>query len=202
MRFWQRPVFHHKPRRKYTGIDIAPNLIRAARQYNQNQNSEFITADVTKPLSLTKKDFDYCSLILALQNIEDPLAVFKNAAKHLSIKAKFIIVINHPCFRIPRQSSWGKDDPNKIQYRRVDKYMSSMKIPIKTNPGQGKQSEESWSFHHPLSSYSRWLQESGFTINLIEEWCSPKVSVGKFAKMENRSREEFPLFMTILASKT
>ena len=189
------------PEIPYTGVDIAPELIRAARQYNKSKTCEFIIADVTKNISLTKKDFTHSSIILALQNIESPLLALKNASKHLSTGAKLIIVINHPCFRIPRQSSWKVDESTKTQYRRIDRYMSAMKIPIQTNPGQGKGSEESWSFHHPLSSYCRWLNESGFSIQLIEEWCSPKVSDGKAAKMENRSREEIPLFMAIVATK-
>lgn len=186
----------------YTGVDIAPNLIRAARQYNKNVKCEFMTGDVTKNIPITKKDFSCASIILAIQNIESPLSVFKNIHKHLAPQGKLIVVLNHPCFRIPRQSSWKTDPENKTQFRRIDRYMSPMKIPIQTNPGQGKKSEESWSFHHPLSSYCNWLNDSGFSIHLIEEWCSDKVSEGKAAKMENRSREEIPLFMAIVATKT
>lgn len=192
---------HLPEQTNYVGIDIAPNLIRSARQYEKRLRTEFIVSDVTKPLPISKKDFNCASIILALQNIEDPLAVFKNVHKHLEPGSKFIIVLNHPCFRIPRQSSWKVDTDNKIQYRRIDRYMSSMKIPIQTHPGQGKDSSQTWSFHHPLSSYSQWLQESGFVIGVIEEWCSNKVSEGKAAKMENRSREEIPLFMAIVAIK-
>ena len=192
---------HLPPHVKYMGVDIASDLIQAARRYNKNPNCEFMIGDVTKHIPLTKKDFTHGSIILALQNIEDPLAVLKNASKHLVSGARLVIVLNHPCFRIHRQSSWKIDESNKTQYRRIDRYMSSMKIPIQTHPGQGKQSPNSWTFHLPLSSYCRLLKESGFTIQVIDEWCSPKTSDGKAAKMENRSREEFPLFMTIVAVK-
>ncbi|MBA3721154.1 MAG: class I SAM-dependent methyltransferase [Parachlamydiaceae bacterium] len=185
----------------YTGLDLATSLIRAARQYDKNTKHEFIVADATKGLPITKKDFTHAAIILALQNIQDPFAVFKNASKHLIPGAKFVIVLNHPCFRIPRQSSWKVDLDNKIQYRRIDRYMSDMKIPIQTHPGKGQESPQSWTFHHPLSSYCYWLKEAGFSINLIDEWCSNKVSEGKAAKMENRSREEIPLFMAIVATK-
>jgi hypothetical protein len=33
----------------------------------------------------------------------------------------------------------------------------------------------------------------------MEEWISDKQSSGKFAKMENRSREEIPLFLLLQA---
>jgi hypothetical protein len=35
----------------------------------------------------------------------------------------------------------------------------------------------------------------------MEEWCSDKKSEGAAARMEDRARKEFPLFLTILASK-
>jgi ubiquinone/menaquinone biosynthesis C-methylase UbiE len=186
----------------YVGVDAAAQLISAAKHYqqqNKKSSHQFIQADVTQTLPFQQVTFSHASLILALQNIEHPQAVFKNASLHLQSGAPFVIVINHPCFRIPRQSSWKVDEENKVQYRRIDRYMSSMKIPIQTHPGKGKESPQTWSFHHPLSDYSRWLKETGFTIELIEEWCSNKVSEGRAAKMENRSRQEIPLFMAILA---
>ncbi len=192
---------HIPPSVNYVGVDAAAQLIAAAKQYHKQPSHRFIHADVTQKLSLSQAPFSHATLILALQNIEHPLSVFKNASQYLQPGAPFIIVINHPCFRIPRQSSWKVDEDNKIQYRRIDRYMSPMKIPIQTHPGKGKESSQTWSFHHPLSDYSRWLKEAGFAIELIEEWCSDKVSEGRAAKMENRSRQEIPLFMTIVAKK-
>lgn len=192
---------HIPEKMKYVGIDIAPHLIQAARQYNKNPDCTYLVADVTQKLPTHQADFTHAAIVLAIQNIEHPLRVFQNAYQHLQPGGQLAIVLNHPCFRIPRQSSWKVDLDHKIQYRRIDRYMSEMKIPIQTHPGQGKHSSQTWSFHHPLSTYSRWLQEAGFSIHLIEEWCSNKVSEGKMAKMENRSREEIPLFMAIFATK-
>jgi ubiquinone/menaquinone biosynthesis C-methylase UbiE len=183
------------------GFDIAPSLIKAASQYDRSRRHHYAVADVTKALPLEKKDFSHAAIILALQNIEHPQAALSNASKHLKPGGKLFLVLNHPHFRIPRQSSWKVDEGNKVQYRRVDRYMSPMKIPIQTHPGKQEQSTTTFSFHHPLASYSLWLKEAGFTMELIEEWCSDKVSTGKQAKMENRSREEIPLFMAIVARK-
>ena len=185
----------------YVGIDAAASLIKAAKEYVPLPTHQFIQGDVTQNLSFQHPSFSHGTLILALQNIEHPLFVFKNASRYLQAGAPFVIVINHPCFRIPRQSSWKIDADQKIQYRRIDRYMSPMKIPIHTHPGKGKDSPQTLSFHHPLSDYSRWLKEAGFVIELIDEWCSTKVSTGSAAKMENRSREEIPLFMAIKAKK-
>ncbi len=156
--------------------------------------------DVTKPLPTTDK-FSHATIILALQNIEQPDLVIRNAAAHLVPNGKLVIVLNHPAFRIPRQSSWGIDEQNKLQYRRENMYMSPLKIPIDMNPGlpRGGVSHFTWSFHEPMSAYTKMLADNGFVIDSLEEWTSDKESVGKAAKMENRSRKEFPLFLAILA---
>ena len=75
-----------------------------------------------------------------------------------------------------------------------------MEIPINMTPGQ-KQIKQTWSFHHPLSTYFQWLKESGFVVSDCQEWSSDKESEGKAARMENRARSDFPLFMCIVAKK-
>ena len=153
------------------------------------------------PASVSKKNFHFCTIILALQNLQHPLDAMKNAFKHLAPEGKLLIVMNHPCFRIPRQSSWGVDLKTTTQYRRIDRYYSCLKIPIQSHPSQGDLSTETLSFHHPLSQWSLWLKEAGFVIELIEEWCSDKKSTGKYAKMEDISRNEIPLFLSFIAKK-
>lgn len=185
----------------YQGLDISPSLIKYAGNHRLPDNHFFKVADLNKSLPIPKTDFTHAVIILALQNIENPLLTLKNIGNHLTSKGKLIVVLNHPCFRIPRQSSWEIDPVNKIQYRRINRYLTSLKIPIQANPGAGQRSSFTWSFHHSLSDFSRFLSEAGFIITLLEEWGSDKVSVGKAAKMENLSRSEFPLFLTIVAEK-
>jgi ubiquinone/menaquinone biosynthesis C-methylase UbiE len=189
---------------EYTGIDIAPSLIKEAQRTDQNPNHKYLIADITKPLipleakgSLTGT---HATIVLALQNIQNPEKALKNASDHLLPGSNLVIVLNHPAFRIPRQSSWGIDESRKIQYRRVDKYMSPMDIPINMNPSD-RNSPITMSYHHPLSDYSKMLKDAGFVIDLIEEWTSDKESEGQAARMENRSRSEIPLFLAISAVK-
>ena len=183
----------------YLGVDASSSLIKKAREYNRIKEHNFLSSDLTLPLKL-KETFTHSTVLMAIQNIEKPLEVLKNAYQGLDPKGKLLLVLNHPCFRIPRQSSWQIDEPKKLQYRRVDRYMTPMTIPILTHPGQ-QDSPKTLSFHYPLSSYTKFIKEAGFSIDVMEEWCSTKRSVGKAAAMENRSREEFPLFLAILARK-
>ena len=185
---------------EYSGIDLAPELIRLAMDHNRNPRFQFQTGDIAKPLKLDKKrEFTHAAIILALQNVEDYQTVFANAAKFLKSGSKFLIVINHPAFRIPRQTSWGIDEKSKLQYRRVNIYMSPLKVPVDMGPGSDH--KLTWSFHNPLSAYVAGLAKSGFVVSNIEEWVSDKESEGRSAKMENRSRAEIPVFMAILCQK-
>jgi ubiquinone/menaquinone biosynthesis C-methylase UbiE len=165
------------------------------------KHAEFVVGDATQEIPVEKRDFDRACFILSLQNMENGAGAIQTAARHLKKNGKLLIVLNHPCFRIPRQSAWGIDEQMKLQYRRVNSYMSPQKIPIQTNPGKGETSESKVSYHHPLSDYAMWLQKEKFAIAKLEEWCSDKKSEGAKARMEDRARKEIPLFLAILAIK-
>lgn len=183
----------------YVGIDAARSLVEIAKKHDRSKQHRFLVADATKPFPISEK-FTHAACILALQNIEHPQKLFQHTAAALEEKGVFVFVINHPAFRIPRQSSWGTDETNKLQYRRINRYLSTLKVPIVANPG-AKRSEVTWSFHWPLQDLFSWLHNSGFVVEQLEEWVSDKSSEGKAAKMENRSRKEFPLFLAIRARK-
>ncbi|HET7099378.1 MAG TPA: class I SAM-dependent methyltransferase [Patescibacteria group bacterium] len=194
----------------YLGIDIAPSLISEAKRNDRNFSHKYIVGDVTEPISVSS-DFTHAAIILALQNIKNPESALQNVSKSLVSGGKFVIVLNHPAFRIPRQSSWGIDETKKTQYRRIDRYMSPLEIPIHIHPHtknfsvrvypSDRTSQVAMSYHFPISDYSKMLKDVGFVIEAIEEWTSDKESVGRAGKMENRARNEIPLFMTIVAKK-
>jgi ubiquinone/menaquinone biosynthesis C-methylase UbiE len=183
----------------YTGVDLAHGLIAEAKRMDKNGKHKYIVADVTKSIPVTEK-YNKAAIILALQNIKEPDKTMNLVAEKLDKGAKLLIVLNHPCFRIPRQSSWETDAKNKLQYRRINRYMSPLEIPINMHPSD-RNSAVTWSFHLPIEEYSKMLAENGFLIEKIEEWTADKESVGKMAKAENRARDEFPMFMAILAVK-
>lgn len=184
---------------KYTGVDISEELIRVAKKEDKNTSHKYLNLDVTS-LQTFYEAFSHVSMILSFQNMRSPQGAIKNAYKHLEENGILLLVLNHPMFRIPRQSSWEIDPRKKTQYRRIDKYLSKMEIPINTNPSD-RNSPITLSFHYPLWLISKMLKVDGFVIELIEEWSSDKESIGRAAKMENRARDEFPLFMAIKARK-
>ncbi len=186
---------------EYYGLDLSPSLIKFAKDNDRNSKHHYAVANVEKLLPLNKGDFTHAAIILALQNIENPDLAIKNISKHLVEDGRLLLVLNHPMFRIPRQSNWEIDPGNKLQYRRVNRYFSPLKIPINAKPSRGQTGPITWTFHHPLQDYVKYLKEAGLVISDLEEWVSDKESEGNAAKMENRGRAEFPLFMAILAQK-
>ncbi len=147
------------------------------------------------------KIFDGAAMVLALQNMSDMNGVLANVSKVLKRNAPLVIVLNHPAFRIPRQSSWGFEEERKIMYRRVDSYLTENAIPMLMHPGDAPDVKTT-SFHRPLSSYITSLAANGFVVDAMEEWISHKESTsGPRAKSENRIRKEVPMFLAIRARK-
>lgn len=185
------------PRRRYTGIDASPSLIRAA-QNKHLPKSEFLVDDAQQLKRLpSEARFGSASCILAIQNIEQPDRVFRAVARRLAPRGSFVLVLNHPCFRQPRQSGWGWDEERKIQYRRVDRYLGSYDMPIIAHPGK-QPDVTTTSFHRPVRDYLRAAIDAGFMIDGYDEWTSPaKSNSGPRAKAENIARVEIPLFLAI-----
>ncbi len=190
---------------EYTGIDLSSSLIKSAKTLSKKkkQKQEFLVGDITQKLPVKKNDFDTAVLLLSLQNIEDGEIAIKNASAHLKNQGHLIIVLNHPSFRIPKQSSWHFEDKNHktTMSRLIQGYLSPLKIPIQTAPSQGQKSALTYSYHHPLSTYSVWLKKHHFYIEEMQELISDKTSTGGRAKAENKGRKEIPLFLVISAIK-
>lgn len=185
----------------YQGIDLSKSLIAEAKKLATGSEPKFLHHDATKPYPFPEGSFTHAASILAFQNMENQDAVIKNVKEALMKGGLFLLVMNHPCFRIPRKSSWGFDEKAKIQYRRIDAYMGHLKIPVETHPSKKDKSPVTYTFHHPLSYTTALLFKNGFVIEKMEEWCSDKKSEGGRAKIEDKARDEIPLFLALLAKK-
>jgi SAM-dependent methyltransferase len=184
----------------YTGVDVSKELILEAKKLTKNAKQVYFVADATKGIPVPADSYDHAVCILAIQNMKDSASAIQNVGQSLKEKRDFVIVMNHPSFRIPRQSSWGKDETQKLEYRRVNRYLSPLEIPINAHPGLSD-SPLTWTYHEPLQYYVKALKGAGMVVTDIEEWTSDKVSLGKAAKSENRARAEFPMFLCIRAVK-
>jgi len=181
-----------------TGIDASPSLVEKARSYAGPARANYLCASAEQMIGIKDHEYDIVSAILCVQNMRDLPGVAIECARVIAPGGRMLWVVNHPCFRIPRQSSWGWDESKKMQYRRIDHYKSQIEIPIQMHPGKNK-SETTTSFHRPIEELIGIPCRAGFVLSGIEEWCSTKNSEpGPSARSENRARREFPLFMALL----
>ena len=190
----------YKKTKHIIGVDASRSLIDIARK-SSSGGLEFHAAQADKLAFIKDKALDKVAIVLALQNIEDIQAVVKECARVMKVGGRLYIVLNHPAFRIPKESSWGWDEKEKAQYRRVDRYLSELKVPIAMHPGKASTTYTT-SFHRPLQSYFKMLGKAGFGVVGMEEWNSHKKSEpGPRAVAEDIARKEIPLFLCLTAVK-
>jgi len=184
---------------KVEGIDVAEELIAIAKT-----QSPLIPFHVGSAKTLTMfkdKTFNKALISLSIQNIEHVENVIAEAARVLKHGGALHIVMNHPAFRIPKQSSWDYDDKAHLQYRRVDQYLSNSNTAIDMHPGFSD-SPQTISYHRPLQFYFKAFTKAGFVVARLEEWASHKGSdSGPRANAENNARKEIPLFLYLQAEK-
>lgn len=183
---------------KIIGVDIASELINIAKQ---DKTVEYHVSPAHRLDFLQNESIDKVLITLSLQNIENANEVIGEVSRVLKPKGKLFVVLNHPAFRVPKASSWGWDDRLKIQYRRMDRYLSESKESIQMHPGDNPK-EKTLSFHRPLQFYFKALNKNRLFVSRMEEWSSHKVSEpGPKKEAEDTARREFPLFLFLEATK-
>lgn len=182
----------------FHGVDISGELLQIAEK-DMGGEATFTKADAAKLTYIEDHSIDVMYSVLALQNMSDLSAIIGEIKRVLKKGGKFVAVINHPAFRIPKQSDWYFDRDRNAQGRVVYAYMSDKKFAIDMHPGKtavGEKKEETFSFHHPLQYYTKIFAKHNFAITKLEEWISHKKSeAGPKKPIEDDARKEIPLFM-------
>ncbi|MFM7182001.1 MAG: class I SAM-dependent methyltransferase [Verrucomicrobiales bacterium] len=183
---------------RITGVDASPKLIAAARKrYALDGGAEFLVADATRPGPWTNGTFDAAVCVLAVHDVADMEALFRQLGAALKPGGRAVLVVMHPCFRIPRQSHWGWDEERKIQFRRLDCYQSPIAIPITTHPGRGG-AEQTLFHHRSLEAYLNALGQAGLGVTGASELATHRRSQpGPRSRGEHRAAREFPVFLAL-----
>ncbi len=184
------------------GVDASGKLIAAARhRYDRERNAEFLRADACAEGTWADGSHDAAACVMAVHDVPDASGLMSNIARSLKPGGRVVIVMMHPCFRIPQQSHWGWDGDQKVQFRRLDKYGKALEIGIQTRPGLGTD-EGTVFYHRPLADLISAMGKAGLGITGCEELFSHRRSqVGPFSKAEHRAAEEFPLFLGLVARR-
>ncbi len=183
-----------------TGIDASPSLIEAATKRASNKE-RYQVGDARRLGVLFKgHEFDHAAIVLALQDIDHIDSVFGGLFRVLRPGGRVVIVLTHPCFRIPKRTMWGFDENMGVQYRRIEGYMTPLSLPIRTHPGQENDTSSTTSFHRPLNAYLNIMGKSGFGVIGCAELCSHRRgSRGPKFGAEDRAAKEFPVFLVLTA---
>jgi ubiquinone/menaquinone biosynthesis C-methylase UbiE len=183
-----------------TGVDAARELIAAAKK-RSDPAIHYHIADARELDFLRAEEFDAAACILAIQNIHPIAGVFESVARALKPGGRFVLAMTHPAFRGSKETSWGWDQAQMVQFRRVDRYLIPRKSPIVAHPGKSP-GVYTWTFHKPIESYVKAARGAGLLIDALEEWPSHKTSTsGPRAPAENQARKEIPMFLALRAVK-
>lgn len=182
------------------GVDASGKLIGAARQrYGGEKKAAFLRADACAPGDWADGSFAAAACVMAVHDVPDAVGLMRNLSAALKPGGRLVIVMMHPCFRIPRETHWGWDADQKVQYRRLDRYGKALEIGIQTRPGLGTD-EGTVFYHRPLAELISAMGNAGLGVTKCTELFSHRRSqVGPFSKAEHRAAEEFPLFLGLAA---
>jgi len=186
----------------YAGVDASPRLVDLARKHHASEG-RFMVGDARKLATiagLKAASFDAAVFLLSLQDMDPLEPVLESAAWGLRPGGRVVILLTHPSFRVPRQSGWGWDEGRKLVYRRVDRYLTPLPVPMKVMPG--KDAKTTRSFHRPISEYVNGLSARGLLVDRMDEVPGHKSTAAvSNTRAENTARKEIPLFLGLRARK-
>jgi ubiquinone/menaquinone biosynthesis C-methylase UbiE len=166
------------------GIDQSAALIEKAKN-QAGVNESYLVGNAEKLGSYQLGSFDTIFSVLALENMRNVAAVLEGMNNLLKKNGKVVLVLLHPAFRIPQHADWGYDTKKELQFRKVEKYLSEVTIPIELAPFNGGKKVTTTTFHRSLQWYMKAFRNAGFSISGLEEWISHKKSA------------EIPMFLAL-----
>lgn len=183
---------------RYTGVDASRKLIRFARRHH-GAHGRFVEGDATrlaKSAGVEAGGFDAAAFLLSIQDIDPLEDALASASWALREGGRMVLLMTHPCFRVPRQSGWGWDAGRGLRFRRVDSYLGRLAVPMKAHGGGATRS-----YHRPLSAYVNGLAACGLYVDHVHEIAKPSEAPGPHGRAERRASEEIPLFLALRAVK-
>lgn len=185
----------------YTGVDVSARMLAHARRQHGRLGT-FIQADAARlraQPALRGRSFDGAVLLLSAQDIQPLDQVVPSVSDLLHTGGRLVLLLTHPCFRMPRQSGWGWDTDRELRYRRVDRYLSPYAAPMKPHPDDRGRT---WSYHRPLQDYINLLATADLLIDQLREVPGARDGYdGPTARAEALADREIPLFLGIRARK-
>lgn len=189
----------------YVGVDASPKMLEFARRHAGHCGA-FHLGDARSLASIPQispESFDAAVFLLSIQDMNPLSDILRSAAWALKPGGKLVIVMTHPCFRVPRQSGWGWDEGRKLTYRRVDRYITPLAVPVRP---VSKDGGAITSFHRPIQDYVNGLAQLGMFIDRVVE-IPPDAKIvsqrkkKRFGTPRHPVNVEIPVFLCLRAWK-
>jgi len=193
---------------RYTGVDASSRLVELARRRHggarASKGVRFLLGDARELRAvrgLREGEFDGAAFLLSIQDMDEVERVLESAAWALKPGGRVAMVLTHPAFRVPRQSGWGWDEGRRLHYRRVDHYLTPLRVPMKTLPGKdGRVATRS--FHRPVGAYINALAANGLLVDRMLEIPGHRANPPpEHERAAEQARREIPLFLGLRARK-
>jgi len=185
----------------YTGVELSETLIRFART-EHGHAGRFLLGDartLARVPGLMAGQFDAAVFLLSVQDMEPLDAVLASAAWSLKPGGRLVLLMTHPCFRVPRQSGWGWDERRRLRYRRIDRYLTPLPVPMKA---YGHRRGMTRTFHYPLETYVNTLAALGLVVDALREIPTYRRDTASAnARADHLADQEIPLFLALRARK-
>jgi SAM-dependent methyltransferase len=183
----------------YTGVDASSRLSSAARR-RHGRLARVARGDARElriVRGVHRGGYDAAVFLMSIQDMDPLHLVLASAAWALRPSGRIVMLMTHPAFRQPRHSGWGYDDTRKLQYRRVDAYLTPMAVPMKSI---GRETPTR-AFHRPISSYVNELAADGFADDAMLELSDlpPRARPRPSKRASARADAEIPLFLGLRA---
>src|ERR1035438_8295323 len=148
-----------------TGVDLAPEMIEAARRYEAAQplGIRYLIDDAQTLATLADRSFDVVTCQLGLMDIPDLAAALTSAARVLRPGGSLVFVIGHPCFLAPHATT--TQTPDGQAARLIGDYLTE-RFWRSANPSGVRRAGN---HHRTLSTYLNTLTSGGFPLDLADE---------------------------------
>lgn len=173
-------------RHRVVGVDASGTMVAAARE--ADPEIEVHCADAALPLA------DGCAdlvvAFMSLQDVDDPGAVVREAARVLEPGGRLCVAIVHPLNSSGRFDGDAADSPFVIR----DAYLSRFRYSDRIERNGLAVTLESE--HRPLQDYVGWLADAGFLVERLRE---PKMPDAAIELERSRRWQRLPLFLHLRA---
>lgn len=200
------PVFIKKGAKKVILVDISKENLEIAKRRNPNKKVSFIHQDATKRWKVPSGSVDVIFSDMMLNEIENIRAPFREAARILKKRGKFVFAVTHPAwdlFEYARKKFTGISPiipEAKPYFERGYNHFVMSTDSLKPPPGREYQAAYNVEhFQRPLEDYFNAAVDAGFQIVKMAEPPLTKKVLKDFPGYQEMT--EHPIGIIFLATK-